>query len=90
VVIAIQDIMGLVAELVTAVMAEGMVVLRGRRRLTFREADGREDMGEDTIMALEVVVDMVGEVIQGTVLITPRGRYSCDAMEVVAVVVDVV
>jgi hypothetical protein len=85
----IQDITDMVGELAIAVMAaEDIVVLRGRRRLTFRVADDREGMEEGTIMAREVVVDMVEVVIQGTVLTTLRGRYSSDGMVVVAVAVE--
>jgi hypothetical protein len=89
VVIAIQDIMDTVGELAIAVMAaEDIVVLSGHRRLTSLVADDSGGMEVDTIMALEVVVGMVEVVIQGTVLITPRGRYSSDSMVVVAAVVE--
>jgi hypothetical protein len=85
----VQDTTDMVGELAIAVMAaEDIVVLRGRRRLTFRVADDRESMEEGTIMAREVVVDMVEVVIQNTVLTTLRGRYSSDGMVVVAVAVE--
>jgi hypothetical protein len=88
VVIAIQDIMDIVGELAIAVMAEDTVVLSGHRRLISLVADDSEGMGEDTTMEREVVVGMVEVVIQGTVLITPRGRYSSDGMVVVAAAVE--
>jgi hypothetical protein len=81
----IQGVMGLAGGLTIAVMAEDIVVLKGRRRLTFRVADDSGGMEGDTIMALQVVVGMADVVIQGTVLTTLRGQYSFDGMEVVAV-----
>jgi hypothetical protein len=74
--------------IVVMAMAEDIVVLRGHRKLTFLEAEDREGMEEDTIMAEEKVVGMVDVVIRGMVLVIRRGRFSFDGMVGVAVVVD--
>jgi hypothetical protein len=76
--IDIQATMHRMGELAIVVMAmaEDIVVLRGHRKLTFLEAEDREGMEEDTIMAEEKVVGMVDVVIRGMVLVIRRGRFS--------------
>lgn len=76
-----------VGELDIAVMVEDMVVLKDRRKLTFREADDSEGMEEDTIME-QGVVGMAEVAIQVAVRVTPRGRCLSDDMVGSAAVVD--
>ncbi|TIA61588.1 hypothetical protein D6C76_10138 [Aureobasidium pullulans] len=66
-------------------MAEGIVVLSDRRRLTFREASDNEGTEEVIIMA-RVVVGMAEVVIQAAVRTTHHGQSSSGDMAVVAVV----
>jgi hypothetical protein len=87
--IGIQGIMYRMDEsaIVVMAMAEDIVGLRGRRRLTFLEEGDRGGMEVDTIMAEEEGLGMVEVVIRGMVLVIRRGRSSFDGMVGVAVVV---
>lgn len=67
-------------------MAEDIVVLSDRRRLTFREASDNEGTEEVIIMA-RVVVGMAEVVIQAAVRTTHHGQSSSGDMAVVAVAV---
>jgi hypothetical protein len=88
--IDIQGIMQRMGEsaIVVMAMAEDIVVLKGRRRLTFLEAGDIGGMEVDTTMAGEGV-GMVDVGIRGMVLVIRRGRCSFDGMVGVAVVVVV-
>ncbi|THX88680.1 hypothetical protein D6D08_03935, partial [Aureobasidium pullulans] len=80
-----QHIMDLVGGQDIMDMAEDIVVLSDRRRLTFREASDNEGTEEVIIMA-RVVVGMAKVVIQAAVRTTHHGQSSSGDMAVVAVV----
>ena len=81
-----QHIMDLVGGQDIMDMAEDIVVLSDRRRLTFREASDNEGTEEVIIMA-RVVVGMAEVVIQAAVRTTHHGQFSSGDMAVVAVAV---
>ncbi|THW14479.1 hypothetical protein D6D23_09366 [Aureobasidium pullulans] len=81
-----QHIMDLVGGQDIMDMAEDIVVLSDRRRLTFREASDNEGTEEVIIMA-RVVVGMAEVVIQAAVRTTHHGQSSSGDMAVVAVAV---
>ncbi|THY83380.1 hypothetical protein D6C92_09677 [Aureobasidium pullulans] len=81
-----QHIMDLVGGQYIMDMAEDIVVLSDRRRLTFREASDNEGTEEVIIMA-RVVVGMAEVVIQAAVRTTHHGQSSSGDMAVVAVAV---
>ncbi|THX75351.1 hypothetical protein D6D05_06541 [Aureobasidium pullulans] len=81
-----QHIMDLVGGQDIMDMAEDIVVLSDRRRLTFREASDNEGTEEVIIMA-RVVVGMAEVVIQTAVRTTHHGQSSSGDMAVVAVAV---
>ncbi|TIA44611.1 hypothetical protein D6C79_06211 [Aureobasidium pullulans] len=81
-----QHIMDLVGGQDIMDMADDIVVLSDRRRLTFREASDNEGTEEVIIMA-RVVVGMAEVVIQAAVRTTHHGQSSSGDMAVVAVAV---
>ncbi|THY54757.1 hypothetical protein D6C99_03395 [Aureobasidium pullulans] len=81
-----QHIMDLVGGQYIMDMAEDIVVLSDRRRLTFREASDNEGTEEVIIMA-RVVVGMAEVVIQAAVRTTHHDQSSSGDMAVVAVAV---
>ncbi|TIA34439.1 hypothetical protein D6C78_06856 [Aureobasidium pullulans] len=81
-----QHIMDLVGGQDIMDMAEDIVVLSDRRRLTFREASDNEGTEEVIIMA-RLVVGMAEVVIQAAVRTTHHGQFSSGDMAVVAVAV---